>query len=232
MDASFGRILKETNYKRIRPNDASTAKFYGLPKIHKENIHLRSIVSLPGSPTYELSKYLAMILHPLVKTSPHTINNANTFLTNIKELKLEPDEIMISFDVVSLFTSIPLDTAKRITNELLTQDESWQTRTKLDKHDILELLDLCLSTEFSFQNSYYRQISGTPMGYPLSSFLAEAVMQDLEKRSVTNNNDIKTWNRYVDDVLARVKKDKTDDILHTINNRLLSRVAKHRTRHK
>ena len=43
-------------------------------------------------------------------------------------------------------------------------------------------------------------------------------MEDLEKRSVTNNNDIKTWNRYVDDVLATVKKDKTDDILHTINN--------------
>ena len=56
------------------------------------------------------------------------------------------------------------------------------------------------------------------MGSPLSSFLAEAVMQDLEKRYVTNNNDIKTWNRYVDDVLATVKKDKTDDILHTINN--------------
>ena len=98
---------EESNYKRIRPNDASTAKFYGLPKIHKENIPLRPIVSLPGSPTYELSKYLAMILHPLVKTSPHTINNANTFLTNIKDVKLEPDEIMISFDVVSLFTSIP-----------------------------------------------------------------------------------------------------------------------------
>ena len=159
-----------------------------------------------------------MILQPLVKTSPHTINNTNAFLTNIKDLKLEPDEILISFDVVSLFTSIPLGTGKRITNELLTNDELWQTRTKLDKHDILELLDLCLSTEFSFQNCYYRQISGTPMGSPLSSILAEAVMQDLEKRSVTNNNDIKTWNRYVDDILAAVKKDKIDDILHTISN--------------
>ena len=141
--------LEETSYNRIRPNDASTAKFYGLPKIHKENIPLRPIVSLPGSPTYELSKYLAMILQPLVKTSPHTINNTNAFLTNIKDLKLETDEILISFNVVSLFTSIPLDTAKRITNELLTNDKSWQTRTKLDKHDILDLLDLCLSTEFS-----------------------------------------------------------------------------------
>jgi aspartyl/asparaginyl-tRNA synthetase len=56
------------------------------------------------------------------------------------------------------------------------------------------------------------------VGSPLSSFLAEAVMQDLEKRCVTNNNDIKTWNRYVDDVLATVQKDKTDDILQTLND--------------
>ena len=199
------KISSGSSLSLIRPNKASTTKFYGLPKIHKENIPLRPIVSLPGSPSYELSKYLAMILQPLVKTSPHTINNTNSFLTNNKDLKLVSDEILISFDVVSLFTSIPLDTAKRITNELLTNDESSQTRTKLDKHDILELLDLCLSTEFSFQNCYYRQISGTPMGSPLSSFLAEAVMQDLETRSVTNNNDIKTWNRYVDDILAAVK---------------------------
>ena len=55
------------------------------------------------------------------------------------------------------------------------------------------------------------------MGSPLSSYLAEAVMQDLEKRSVTGKKDIKTWKRYVEDVLATVKKDKTDDILHSIN---------------
>jgi hypothetical protein len=53
---------------------------------------------------------------------------------------------------------------------------------------------------------------------PLSSFLAEAVMQDLESKAVTSNDNIKTWDRYVDDVLATVKKDKTDDILLRINN--------------
>ena len=56
------------------------------------------------------------------------------------------------------------------------------------------------------------------MGFPLSSFLTEAVMQDLERTAVTKNNDIKTWDRYVDDALATVKKDKIDNILHTINN--------------
>ncbi len=115
---------------------------------------------------------------------------------------------MISFDVVSLFTSLPLDTARQITKNLLTNNTSWQTKTELNTQDMLDLLDLCLSTEFCFQNNYYGQISSTPMGSPLSSFLAEAVMQDLESKAVTNN-DIKTWDRYVDDIFATVKKDRT-----------------------
>ena len=125
---------------------------------------------------------------------------------------------MISYDVVSLFTSIPLNIAKQVTNELLTNNNSWKITTELDQDDIIDLLELCLSTEFSFQHSYYRQISGTPMGSPLSTFLAEAVMQHLEKQSVTNNTHIRLWRRFVDDIFAIVEKDKTEHILHTINN--------------
>ncbi len=59
------------------------------------------------------------------------------------------------------------------------------------------------------------------MGSPLSGFLAdhEAVVEDLESKAVTNNNDIKTWDRYVDDVFATVKKDKTEDVLQTIKRK-------------
>ncbi len=46
------RKLDNKTYLKIRPSDATTACFYGLPKIHKPNIPLRPIVSLPGSPTY------------------------------------------------------------------------------------------------------------------------------------------------------------------------------------
>ncbi len=154
----------------------------------------------------------------MINTSPHSVKNVNAFLSKIEDIQIEPDEIMISFDVVSLFTSIPLDTARQITKNLLTNNTSWQTKTQLNTQDMLDLLDSCLSTEFCFQNNYYQQISHTPMGSPLSRFLAEVVMQDLESKAVTNNNDIKTWDRYVDDVFATVKKDKTEDVLQTINN--------------
>ena len=135
-----------TNVPMIKSDpckDATIAKFYGLPKIHKDNNPLRPIVSLPGSPTYNLSKYLADILKPLVSTSPHSVKNVNAFLSKIKDIHVEPDEIMISFDVVSLFTSIPLDTARLITEKLLTNNTSWQTKTELNIQDILDLLDLC-----------------------------------------------------------------------------------------
>ena len=90
--------------------------------------------------------------------------------------------------------------------------------TALDIDDILNLLDHCLSTEFCFQDSYYRQVSGTIMGSPLSSFLAEAVIQDLEKIMVADKSDIKLWDRYVDYICSIVKTNKVSDVLHNINN--------------
>ena len=191
---------------------------HNLGTVSLRTVSLRPIVSLPGSPTYELSKHLATILQPFVKTSPHSINNSATFLQHIKDLKIEPDETMISFDVVSLFTSIPLPTAKRITDKLLTDNPSWQNQTQLTKENVLDLLDLCLSTEFQFEGTYYRQTSGTPMGSPLSSFLAEAVMQDLERQALLNDTDVKLWNRFVDDVLSIIKTQHIKTLFDTINN--------------
>ena len=81
----------------------------------QQNNPLRPIVSLPGFPTYNLSKHLSNILKPLINSSPHSMSNANAFFFQ-KISKVEPDEIMKSFfDVVSFFTSIPLDTARQIT---------------------------------------------------------------------------------------------------------------------
>ena len=59
-------------YKKLYPTGAVTPKFYGLPKIHKDGIPLRPIVSSRGSISYEVAKELARILRPLVGSSPTT----------------------------------------------------------------------------------------------------------------------------------------------------------------
>jgi len=63
--------------RRISTTDGNTSRFYGLPKIHKQGIPLRPIVSFIGSPTYELSKYLCRILTPLVGNTTHHLRNTS-----------------------------------------------------------------------------------------------------------------------------------------------------------
>ena len=96
------KTLKETKkldaitYQLIRPSDASIARFYGLPKIHKPNTPLRPIVSLSGSPTNQVSKFLSKLLSPQVKSSPYMTGNVNTFLDQIQNFRISTDETMVS----------------------------------------------------------------------------------------------------------------------------------------
>ncbi|XP_074641212.1 uncharacterized protein LOC141898959 [Tubulanus polymorphus] len=75
MQANFNRSLSDI-IKRFPSAKETLNKFhsrlpslpyiYGLPKIHKDNVPLRPIVSNCNSPTYRLSKFLAKQLSPVL----------------------------------------------------------------------------------------------------------------------------------------------------------------------
>ncbi len=83
---------------------------------------------------------------------------------------------MVSFDVVSLFTCIPLELARETIVNLLEHFD-----LNLPPTATIEMLEHCMSNYFQFGNCYYQQIKGTPMGSPISGFIAEAVLQRLER---------------------------------------------------
>ena len=85
-----------------------------MPKIHKQGVPLRPIISSRGSATYESAKELAKMLKPLVGKSPHHVQNNPDFLDSIKGIKIKPEECIMSFDVSALFTSIPIEPAIKI----------------------------------------------------------------------------------------------------------------------
>eukprot|EP00253_Pinus_taeda_P032352 PITA_32352 len=110
------KIISDSNLddkikKKLIPSYESIPRTYGLPKIHKEGVPLRPIVNTIGSPTYELAKYVAKILKPLVGNTDSFIKDSQDFVNLIKNERIERDDILVSFDVVSLFTKIPLDEA-------------------------------------------------------------------------------------------------------------------------
>ena len=100
--------ISEEKYKKMYPTGAGSPKFYGLPKIHKKDTPLRPIVSSTGTVSYNTSKELANILKPLVGWTSHHLKNTKDFIEQIKDVKLLPDETIISYDIKALFTSVPI----------------------------------------------------------------------------------------------------------------------------
>ena len=132
--------MDDATYRRLYPTGASPPKFYGLPKVHKSGMPLRPIVSSIGSLTYDTSKELSRILKPLVGRSHHVQNNQE-FLKQLGDIKLGPDDIIMSYDVKALFTSVPIKPALKIIQKLLEEDQTLPQRTTMTVNNIICLLE-------------------------------------------------------------------------------------------
>jgi hypothetical protein len=61
----------------------------------------------------------------------HAVRNSKDFVDFVMTQTVEPDEQIVSFDVISLFTSIPVDLALKIVKEELENTDIWKEHTKL-----------------------------------------------------------------------------------------------------
>ena len=157
--------INEETYKRMYPTGAGSPKFYGLPKIHKPDTPLRPIVSSTGTVSYNTAIELAKILKPLVGMSTHHLQNTKDFIQQLKDVRLQEDKSIISYDVKALFTSVPIQPVLNMIQNKLENDKDLKLRTSMTVGHITSLLEYCLkSTYFVFQGKYYEQIGGRSNG--------------------------------------------------------------------
>ena len=101
------------------------------------------------------------------------MQSTGDLVSRAKGLTLQPGECPSSYDVTSLFTSVPIDPALNIIKDLLEKDDKLNDRTVLSVQNIIELLEFCLhNTYFSFQNKLYEQVEGVAIGSMVSPIVA------------------------------------------------------------
>ena len=70
----------------------------------------------------------------------------------MKNVKLEEGDELLFFDVVSLFTSIPVELAIQVATDVLSNDATLQDRTTIPVGNIVNLLDFCfVNNKFQVQ---------------------------------------------------------------------------------
>ena len=201
--------LTEDEYKQIYATGTSPGIMYGLPKIHKQNIPLRPILSSTNTPNYKLSKFLIPHIDHL-STNDYTLRNSKEFFNVLSELDLGETSVMASFDVESLYTNIPIrETVKIITDSIY---DNGNTFRNLTKNEFTRLLNLVTEDNyFIFNNKYLKQIEGLSMGNPVSATFANIFMSFHERKWLSNcPPEFKPliYKRYVDDTFLIFEKEE------------------------
>ena len=99
---------------------------------------------------------MAKILTPLVNSNNLSIKNSFKLIDRISNFKINDNNLMLSFAVVSLFTKIPVHIAKSVIFYRLKCDSELKIRCKLNINEIMNALDLCLdNTYLCFRKTFY-----------------------------------------------------------------------------
>ena len=173
---------------------------YGLPKTHKPNVPLRPITSAIGSTPHRIAKAISKILTPLLGTiSPSHIRHSGHLLEQIRNINTN-DMLLASLDVESLYTNIPVDKCLEALRDHLKKTKP---TLPIPVDTLIDICTLCCQMNFfHFNNKFYVQRFGLPMGNPISCAIACLYLELLESgpfQYILPKNS--HYYRYIDDAL-------------------------------
>ena len=185
-------------YHKLLPTNCRPGQFYLLPKIHKEGMPGRPIVSAIGHPTENISEFIDLHLRPHVESLPSYLKDTTDYLNKTPSSNLPPDTLLVTMDVTSLYTNIPHDEGVEACRVAWDSREIKQPPTE----SLVKLLQHVLKlNNFMFNGEHYMQISGTAMGTKMAPSYANVFMGKLE-RDLLGQSPCRplSWLRFIDDI--------------------------------
>ena len=150
----------------------------------------RPIISDCDSESYKVAGYIDHFLQEISQKHPSYIKDTCDFLSKLRTAKVQPQTLLITLDVESMYTNIDNEQGLEAVRNIFQANPSPR---RSDKH-ILELLELSLkNNDFEFNNETFLQISGTAMGKKFAPsyanlFMAQWENTALEKMLPKTNN--------------------------------------------
>jgi hypothetical protein len=122
----------------------------------------------------------------------------------LKSEILQSSHTLVSFDVVSLFTNVPVDEALQVIRNKLYNDDTLAELSVLQVEAIMELLEVCLrTTYFQGDDKFFQQKDCMAMGSSLSPIVTNIFMEHFEKLALASaQHKPSVWLRYVDDTFV------------------------------
>ena len=148
---------------------------------------------------------------------------------------IDPLETQVSYDVVALYPSIPIEKAIEVMTDIIVSDiNEIRKRTKLSIHDIRKMMELSLSLcYFLWRDKIYNIKNAGPIGLSLMVVMAEGFLQRLEEKAINQALQQKiapiTFKRYVDDSHARFLIAEHANLFLNILNSISSTLVSTRT---
>jgi hypothetical protein len=94
--------------EQLRTLCTRSPRLYVQAKIHRDEAPLRLFDNTIEAPSYSFAEYLAGLLVSRLCKSVHHVKNSADLVPTLDTLRVSPKDILVSFDVVSLFTKVPL----------------------------------------------------------------------------------------------------------------------------
>ena len=89
LQLSNGGVMRESVHKEIRQTGSLRPRLYGLPKVHKKEVPLQTILYMAGSSQHALEKYLAAVIDPVLQLySSNSIKDSFTFTKEMQDLQM------------------------------------------------------------------------------------------------------------------------------------------------
>jgi hypothetical protein len=172
-----------------------------------------------------VSLFVKKELEPVLDECPFVIKGSKQFAFMLSQFQIPTHKRcwIVVGDVVAYYPNIPIDNLRRIIRERLRVqiNKEWPNEPELNLTRC-DIMNACLqvATEpaiVKYQDLYFRQIGGLPMGYAASPCFANIYGDEYERPIVENEPRILFYGRFIDDLFVIVDAPTAIEALNIAN---------------